>query len=773
MVDAPGHVDFAGEVDAALSLVDGAVVVVDCIEGVRAHTEAVLRQAVTQGVKPVLMINKLDRALLEMQLDPEDCYKQLSRIVEKTNVIINTFALPGWRVQPDLGSVGFGSGLYGWGFTLDRWAALYAAKFGVAKERLVKRLWGDNYYDPVAKKWRVDPKIENNKEEKEGQEGQQQTTLKRGFCEFVLEPLYTICSTILNHNTTQLNKILDSLQLQLTPEEKDLIGKPLLKAVMRKFFPAAPTLLQMAVVHLPSPTTAQPRRLSRFYPAPIDDETSQGLVLCDPKGPLLVYIAKMTRNADTPKGRFYGVGRVFSGRLRAGEKVFVLQPQHNPTKKAALAQTIPRVHLMRGTLESVEECPCGGIFAFEGVDRSILRYGTLTDTNEAHTFRVPRWPWVSPLFEVCIDVKSVKDLPRLVEGLKLLSKSDLGVRCYFDESGAHTVAGTGELHLALCVQELQEEFVKVELVVSKPYVRLCETVTMMSSHICLAKSPNKHNRLWFTAEPLHDHLATALTNGTIDLSMQPDATKVRTRILTDDYGWDSSDARKIWAFGPDDNHPYSNEGPCMHMQNILVDTTRGVYHINEIKDAVTHGFQLATMEGVLCGEPVRGVRFNVVDAVMVSDAVHRGAGNIIPTSRRAHRSSFLTAGPRLMEPFFLVEITLLPTCDIGTIYRMLNTKRAFVFNEEAIVLDTNNTEGNLVVISAYLPYLESFGFAEELRLVSSGQAFAQCAFDHWHNIPGDPVYELDSLAGKICAEVRKRKGMKEDIPPLSDFLDKL
>ena len=144
LIDSPGHVDFSSEVTAALRVTDGALVVVDCVSGVCVQTETVLRQAIAERIKPILFMNKMDRALLELQLDAEELYQTFQRIVENVNVIIATYnddsgPMGEVRVDPSKGSVGFGSGLHGWAFTLKQFSEMYAEKFKIDVVKLMNR----------------------------------------------------------------------------------------------------------------------------------------------------------------------------------------------------------------------------------------------------------------------------------------------------------------------------------------------------------------------------------------------------------------------------------------------------------------------------------------------------------------------------------------------------------------------------------------------------------------------------------------------------------
>jgi len=741
LIDSPGHVDFSSEVTAALRITDGALVVVDCIEGCAVQTETVLRQSLQERVKPCLFVNKVDRCILELQMEPEDMYTRFRKAIEDVNVIVATYndeLMGDQQVAPEKGTVAFGSGLHGWGFNVERFAKIYAAKMGVDKEKMMKRLWGDSFFNAKKKTW-------TNVMQPEGCT----SPLPRAFCQFIMTPINQLMRAIMDDQKEKYEKMMTTLGIVLKGDDKNLQSKPLMKRTMQIWINAADTLLSMIVTKLPSPRVAQKYRVENLYEGPMDDEAAKAIRGCDKDGPLMMYVSKMVPTND--KGRFYAFGRVFSGTIATGQKVRIQGPHYKVGSKEDLnVKNIQRTVLMMGrTTEQIADVPCGNTVALVGIDQFILKSGTLTTLETAHNIADMKYS-VSPVVKVAVKVKDGKELPKLVEGLKKLSKSDPLVVCTTEESGEHVIAGCGELHVEICLKDLREEYAQCDFSVSDPVVSYRETVNETSSMTCLAKSPNKHNRIYLTAEPMSDELCAAIEDG----KAGPKAdVKERAKLLREKYEWDENAARKIWCWGPE------TEGA-----NVVVDQTQAVQYLIEIKEHVNSAFQWTTKEGPLCEENMRGIRFNIMDVTLHTDSIHRGAGQIMPPTRRCCFAAEMTAKPTLQEPVFLVEITC-PQEAMSGVYNCMNLRRGCVFEE-------NPREGTpLVQVKAHLPVSESFGFVAALRQQTSGQAFPQCVFDHWENLQGNAMEE--GKLQDLILGVRKRKNIKVEMPKLGDYLDKL
>lgn len=270
LIDSPGHVDFSSEVTAALRVTDGALVVVDYVEGVCVQTETVLRQALGEKIRPVLMINKVDRGLLELQSTGEDMYLQFNKVIENVNVIVSSYekteeeiiAEGGHKddymgllqIDPTKGTVAFGSGLHGWAFTLTKFARLYSDKFKVDLNVMMEKLWGDNYFDGAAKKWKRVNTADDG------------SIMERCFVKFIMDPIVRLATVIMNNNKERAFKMCNALGIEIKEADKEALeGKALLKKVFQTWINAADALLEMIVLRLPSPKVAQRYRASYLY----------------------------------------------------------------------------------------------------------------------------------------------------------------------------------------------------------------------------------------------------------------------------------------------------------------------------------------------------------------------------------------------------------------------------------------------------------------------------------------------------------------------------
>jgi len=298
--------------------------------------------------------------------------------------------------------------------------------------------------------------------------------------------------------------------------------------------------------------------------------------------------------------------------------------------------------------------------------------------------------------------------------------------------------------------------------VSEPVVSYCEGISAKTGgmkedggtfpEMVVAKSPNKHNRLYVWAEPVSNELCALVDDGEIT----PDQDfKQRARVLANDHGWQVGEARKIWSFGvPPDSLP-----------NFIVDAAKGVQFLNEIKDHVVGAFMQVTGGGVIADEAWRGIRINIDDVTLHADAIHRGAGQIMPCAKKVFYACQIASEPILFEPFYLVDITV-PNTALSGVYATLNSRRG----EVETMQERIGTP--LVQIRAYLPVAESFGFTQLLRQKTAGQAFPQMKFDHWGPANGHPLRE-GTPANEAVLKLRERKGLKLELPIFMDYYDRI
>lgn len=547
--------------------------------------------------------------------------------------------------------------------------------------------------------------------------------------------------------TERWKTVAERFEIAQTGPEQALVGKDKYKALMRKWLPLGEALMYATVVHLPSPTEAQKYRVNMLFDGPHEHPGYVAIRDCDPTGPLMIYVSKMIPTGEG--GRFYAFGRVFSGTIVAGQKVTVLGANYVPggTEDITVGKSVTRViALVASRTETVSEMGAGNTVALMGLDSVLLKSGTVTTLADPYPIRTMRLS-VSPVVRVSVRPKNGADLPKLAEAVARLSKTDPCIQCSSGNDGTFVIAAAGELHMEICLGDLRG-FLNGEIIVGKPVVPFQETISTTSA-VCLAKSPNKHNRIFANAEPLPEDLVVDLESGKLP---KKDFVAL-AKILNERYGW-NVDPKRIWALGPE-----------VCPTNILIDCTKAVAYLTEAKDLIVSAFLQLTAAGVLAGETVRGVRFNVHDVVLHADNVHRGQGEVIPAAKRAFSASILGGSPLLVEPIFQTDIQVPDTC-VSTVYSCIAYRRGKVSEEIRV-------EGTpLVTVRAHLPVLESFGFDAYMRSNTSGRAFTQMVFDHWEPMSGLALDD-ESPARKCIREIRARKGGEADIPPFERFVDKL
>ncbi|KAJ3132209.1 hypothetical protein HK100_005574 [Physocladia obscura] len=768
ILDTPGHVNFSDEVTAAIRLCDGAVLVVDVIEGVMIGTENLIRHLVTEHIPITLVVNKVDRLILELKLPPADAYFKLKHTIEEVNSVLSQ--CPGYspemRLSPELGNVCFASTQMGWCFSLRSFAKIYSdtneAHFEF--EEFAKRLWGDIYFDGAKRTFLRKPISASS---------------KRTFVHFILEPLYKLCVQVLGEDAKALNTTLSALGIHIRPSMLSLDVRPLLTLVCQEFFgDASAGLVEMVVKHIPSPIENAVNKVKHIWTgAPIiadgDDENASqeiydAMVACDPAGPLMIHVTKSYNSVDM--SGFEVFGRVMSGTVTDGMSVRVLGERYSPDdEEDMVVKEVTGLNIYQSRYKiKVNAVGAGNWVLLSGVDASIVKTATITsvtpsDENPVHIFRPLRFN-TSAVLKIAVEPVNPTELPKMLDGLRKVNRSYPILETEVEESGEHVILGTGELYLDCVLHDLRRLYAEIEIKVSDPVVKFSETVVEVSAIKCFAETQNKKNKITMIAEPLEKGIAEDIES--LKVSMQLPKKQLEN-IFMKQYNWDILAARNIWAFGPTEN------GPNVLIDDTLFETDKKV--LNSSRENIVQGFQWAAKQGPLADEPIRNVKFKIIDATITPGPIYSGRGQIIPAARRVCYSSFLMASPRLMEPVYFVEIQAPADC-VAAVYDVLARRRGHVTQ------DLPKPGSPLYTVKAYIPVMDASGFETDLRTHTQGQAFCQQVFDHWQIVPGDPLdkgivlrplepAQAQHLARDFMIKTRRRKGLSEDVAVTKFFDD--
>ncbi|KAI8434259.1 hypothetical protein MSG28_012353 [Choristoneura fumiferana] len=597
LIDSPGHVDFSSEVSTAVRLCDGAIVVVDVVEGVCPQTRLALKQAYLENIQAVLVLNKIDRLILEMQMTPLDAYVHLNQVMEQVNAVMGELFATGvfeneetqidkqelkekskednnfydWTsaledaddsnlyFSPEQGNVVFASAIDGWGFTIHTFARLFSEKLGVKEELLKKVLWGDFYLNSKTKRF---------------MKGAQEKAKKPLFVQLVLDNLWNVYETIaIRHEKEKVPVICEKLGIKLTTRDlRHTDSRIQLQSLMMQWLPLSQTVLNMVCSKLPSPKEISLDKVEKLMCTKIVDfeslhpktqELKNDFLACDngPERPLIVYISKMfsvdksvlpenkpkaltveemalrrdkarqmreqmkanegnseavpmsedkKTEIDTPEKSyedekekevdqpaFIAFARVFSGRLKKGDKVYVLGPKHDPSRILSIKDyeidpnkklkdlqsdehitctEIRSLYILMGReLEEIEEAVAGNIIGIGGLEEHVLKTATLSTSVACPAFSELQSAAV-PILRVALEPSNPSQLSQLVKGLKLLNQSDSCVQVLLQETGEHVIVTAGEVHLERCLEDLKNSYAKIPIIVSEPIVPFRETI---------------------------------------------------------------------------------------------------------------------------------------------------------------------------------------------------------------------------------------------------------------------------------------------------------
>jgi len=752
--DTPGHVNFSDEVTASMRMADGVCVFIDAAEGVMLNTERVIKQAVQEKLAVTICINKIDRLVLELKLPPQDAYYKLRHIVEEVNGLMSLYSEDETLqvLSPIQGNVCFASSQYGACFTLKSFAALYNSTYGnINVNEFARRLWGDIYFNSKTRKFLKKPP---------------HGSAQRSFVEFILEPLYKLFSHVVGDVDTCLPSLCQELGVRLTKEESKMNIRPLLRLICSRFLGDFTGFTDMCVEHIPSPIENSKTKVDQIYSGTNETERYDDMIACDQDGRLMVHTTKQYPTEDTTC--FHVLGRIMSGTLHAGQEIRLLGENYTVfDEEDSRTLRVGRLWIYEARYKiEVNRVPAGNWVLIEGIDQPIVKTSTITDlqgSEELYIFRPLKFNTQS-VIKIAVEPVNPSELPKMLDGLRKVNKSYPLLSTRVEESGEHVILGTGELYLDCVMHDLRKLYSEIDIKVADPVVSFCETVVETSSLKCFAETPNKKNKMTMIAEPLEKGLSEDIENEVVSITWNK---KRLGEFFQTKYDWDLLAARSIWAFGPDATGP-----------NILVDDTlpsevdKGL--LGSVKESIVQGFQWGTREGPLCEEPIRNVKFKILDAVIANEPIHRGGGQIIPTSRRVAYSAFLMATPRLMEPYLFVEVSAPADC-VSAVYTVLARRRGHVTQDAPV------PGSPLYIIKAFIPAIDSFGFETDLRTHTQGQAFCLSVFHHWQIVPGDPLDKsitirplepqpATALAREFMVKTRRRKGLSEDVS-INKFFD--
>lgn len=535
IIDSPGHIDFASEVLAAARVSDGTLIVIDAAEGILAQTITAIETALREHTTMILVINKIDRLILERSMDSITIYAHLCILLESVNALVATIRsktvalriddmleMPEGKdaeFSPVLGNVIFASAIYGWAFRTKDFAQISSSILGVEKEKLDAHLWGDFYWDKRTKKCCS---------------GANEAQKKPMAVSLILDTLLQL------HNVVMIRREADKIaayikKLHLTNVTREMSStnsKVQLKAIMAEWLPLADTVMNSIIDLVPSPKDLTDEKFSHIM---IDDDSNhvaRFIKECctEDNAPKVVYVTKVyaidTRNiATTATTRVLSevdiaAKREAVRRMRQAREANTTTPTvESATNVIDLAEcekstesvkddhldivacfrvfsgtiklgdelylisapnkdkvTVEKLYMLMGKeLVPIDCASAGNIVGLGCLRNKTIRSGTLSDTLDCNPIIETKEESIEPFFKCAIEPVRTAEMAQLVQGIKLLTQTDSCAQCVIHENGQYILMTAGHVHLEKCVEDIKT-YTDVEFTFSSPIVQLRETV---------------------------------------------------------------------------------------------------------------------------------------------------------------------------------------------------------------------------------------------------------------------------------------------------------
>lgn len=760
LIDSPGHVDFASEVSAAARLTDGGILVVDAVEGVRAQTCSVIKQAWENRIVPVLFINKIDK-LAELVEDCSEAYNRIRQIVENVNLLFHdlleaekeALALPTipdadlmrYQFDPVRGNVLFGSALHGWAFDLHSWTdKLVKPKL----EKVFNRTLPDIYQYMF---------------------GEHALPIGRGITDF--KPV-TVSA---EHPTPMFVKFVIEQIWALYDSDS---GSAQVK--LCEMFPVTRSVFESVIQHVPSPSKAVVDRakllLEDASEAPAftsGDQTTVFIVKHHPADLVIGCLLGDRVDEIRKLNGFVGISRVFSGQVEQGQTLYVAH-----TGEAA---KVKNINLLMGTsMVPVERAVTGCVVALEFGDELTASGGVTLSSKPDSPALISPYQGAQAIVRVTAEVKRSQEESRLDEGLKLLARSDPAVLVTrHPQTGERIIGCCGDEHLPRCIQDLERLFaVVVNIVISQPIVEVRESIAhdfnddvdgeidalpawlgeytqlvdrKNPNRTATCASPDGTCKLTVTALALPKKALEWMSKWNHSLRTLFHERQVPghlwTQLSTKTYDACIESVREVMA---------SFNVPDFQDMHVKSEALNVICSKEPLTDALKFGFQQVCLSGPLAEEPIRGVNWVVQSIDTISEEHPSSASYAVAL---ACKSAMLAGPVRIAEPMLSLE---LQTEHVKAAQTVLAQRRADIFHSDLV-------EGSYseYLIRANIPASDAFKagekskltFSDELRGATHGKVVWRLSFSHWQVLDDSCPIGTTGVAHKLVCGVRKRKGL--------------